>query len=101
MFDGFWSGMIGGQFGPFAAHYLRKFRFTAIFVFCVAMTPFTFFLLDAYESGWSIAIHRILSKKLLGVLLVGVALGALAASTVWICTKLTPHAATKGSSKKR
>lgn len=101
MFDGFWTGVLGGQFGPFAAHYLRRFRLAKIFIFFVVITPLSFFLLDTYENGWAIAIHRILSHKLLGVLLVGAALGTLATFTAWVCTKLAPHEATKDRSRER
>lgn len=101
MFDGFWSGIIGGLFGPFAIHYLRRFRLAAIFVFCIVVTPLAFFILGIYEGGWVIAVHRILSKKFFGVLLVGAALGALAAFTVWICTKLAlPQSKNEGSTKR-
>jgi hypothetical protein len=48
-----------------------------------------------------IATHRILSKKLFGVLLVGAALGVLATFTVWICAKLMLLEATKHRSKER
>ncbi|QAU23910.1 hypothetical protein EO087_07840 [Dyella sp. M7H15-1] len=101
MFDGFWSGIIGGLLGPFAIHYLRRFRLAAIFVFCIVVTPLAFFILGVYEGGWVIAVHRILSKKFFGVLLVGAVLGALAAFAVWVCTKLTPHESTKERSKER
>lgn len=101
MFDGFWEGIIGGLFGPLAVRYLGRFRLVMIFVCCVLLTPIVFFLLDTYESGWVIAIYRILSKKLFGVLLLGAVLGALAVLGVWVCMKLAPHDSAKARSNLR
>lgn len=91
MFDGLLTGIISGQIFPLAVRHLRRFRLVMIFVSCVVMTPFTFFIIDAYESGLTIAINRILSKKFFGVLLTGAALGALAVFAVWACAKIAPH----------
>ncbi|WP_333676339.1 hypothetical protein [Dyella sp.] len=90
MIDGFWSGVFGGLFGPSAVRFLRKFRLAGIFLCFLTITPIAFFLFDVIQSGWAIAAQRFLSKKFFGLLLGGVALGAIAVLVVGISTAIMP-----------
>jgi hypothetical protein len=101
MFDGFWSGVLGGLFGPFLIRFFGRFKFANLFVFCVAITPLGFFLVDIIESGWTIAVHRILSGKFWGLLLGGAALGAIAVLTVWISLEVVPKQSKKDGVKQQ
>ena len=85
MFDGLWLGMIGGLFGPALMQFLRRFRYISIFSLTVVLTILAFFMIDVCESGWNVAIQRIVSKKFFIYPLTGMGSGALTTFCVWFC----------------
>lgn len=83
MFDGFWSGMIGGVFGPAACLYLRRYRYSTIFVSSMAMTMLSIAATVVYDLGWSVAIKKVFSDSFYTLSLGGVIGGVLAMFVVW------------------
>lgn len=52
MFDGFWSGIFGGLFGPAFAQWLSKFKYGVIFLIAVLASELFFLSLAIYYRGW-------------------------------------------------
>ena len=64
MFNGFWSGLIGGLFGPAVAQRLSRYKYWMIFLLSVIGTYLAIFALGIYEKGWSYAISIGLKRAL-------------------------------------
>ncbi|MQR02574.1 hypothetical protein [Glaciimonas soli] len=53
MFDGFWSGILGGLFGPAIAQWLSRFKYRAIFFATILAWQLFALILGIYYRGWS------------------------------------------------
>ncbi|WP_211455202.1 hypothetical protein [Collimonas antrihumi] len=52
MFDGFWSGILGGLFGPALAQWLGRFKYWVIFLFAAFAWQIFALILGIYYRGW-------------------------------------------------
>ena len=59
MFDGFWSGIFGGLFGPAIAKWLNKFKYWMIFLVMMLSTHIGFFIAGAYARGFPFAVQAV------------------------------------------
>lgn len=62
MFDGFWSGIFGGLFGPALATWLSRYRYWAVFVTATLGVHVSVFAIVCYKAGWSFAVQVLLEK---------------------------------------
>jgi hypothetical protein len=62
MFDGFWSGLLGGLFGPAIMRWLSRYKYWAIFLFVMLGVHIGIFVVGAYSRGLEFAIHATLAQ---------------------------------------
>ncbi|MBF8176527.1 hypothetical protein [Herminiimonas contaminans] len=62
MFDGFWSGLFSGLFGPALVTWLGKFRYGVIFLLSMLAVHLGLFLLGVYAKGFRAAVQITLDK---------------------------------------
>lgn len=86
MFDGFWSGIFGGFFGPAIVQFLRRFRLRVIFVASALGMELFIFFAGVWTKGWELAWHRMIEMAItpLGILL-PLGTGALCVVVMVIC----------------
>jgi hypothetical protein len=53
MFDGFWSGIFGGLFGPALAQWMSRFKYWVVFLAIALSWQFVFFIMAIYYNGWA------------------------------------------------
>lgn len=99
MFDGFWSGMIGGLFGPAATRFLRRFKYTSIFGIIFVGTIISFLAFSIYEIGGQETVQRILSRRIFAIPIVGLIIGAVVTFSVWFSSVMGPGGTRKDISK--
>ncbi|HWW06823.1 hypothetical protein [Collimonas sp.] len=58
MFDGFWSGIFGGLFGPAISQWLIRFKYWVIFVVATVTVHVASFIQDCLEYGVTVAFER-------------------------------------------
>lgn len=69
MFDGFWSGILGGLFGSAIAQWLRKFRYWTVFLVTALGAPTFIFFLSIYVRGWEGSLEFFSGSSLLVITL--------------------------------
>ncbi len=85
MFDGFWSGIFGGLFGPALATWLSRFRYWTVFVTATLGVHISAFIVVAYKEGWNYAVKVLLEQTLTPVgILVPMGIGLLAVMVAFI-----------------
>lgn len=52
MFDGFWSGIFGGLFGPALTQWLNRFKYWVVFLFAALAWQLFAFFVGIYYRGW-------------------------------------------------
>lgn len=91
MFDGFWSGMFGGLFGPALATWLSRYRYWAVFVTATLGVHVIAFAVGAYEKGVAFAIQVMLEKTFTPVgILVPMGIGLLVVMVAFVGTLNNP-----------
>ena len=64
MFDGFWSGIFGGLFGPAIALWLSRFKYWMIFLVAMMTTYMGLFVAGIYSKGLQFATEAMLKNIL-------------------------------------
>ncbi len=62
MFDGFWSGLIGGIFGPALAQWMSRYKYRTIFISAMLGVHVGCFVVGAFSKGLQFAIQVIIEK---------------------------------------
>jgi hypothetical protein len=62
MFDGFWSGIFGGLFGPTISQWLSRFKYWVVFLSAIGGMHLIFFVLGSYERGVRFAVQSFLKN---------------------------------------
>jgi dipeptide/tripeptide permease len=85
MFDGFWSGMLGGLFGPAIAQWLSRFKYWVIFLFAMFGMHIGVFIAMLYSEGFQFAINSMLKNTFTPVgILVPMGIGLLAVLVAFV-----------------
>ncbi|MHA6911771.1 hypothetical protein ACQUJO_01305 [Ralstonia pseudosolanacearum] len=58
MFDGFWSGILGGLFGSAFMHWLGRYKYLTVFFFVTIGVHVAAFIQDAVDFGVGVALLR-------------------------------------------
>jgi hypothetical protein len=98
MFDGFWSGILGGFVGPRIARVLRRFKYSTLFLAGAIGTLGALFVGVALKKGWEFAWAALLANAATptGILL-PIGGGAFCVFLVWIYTIGQPENPNKGN----
>ncbi len=91
MFDGFWSGMFGGLFGPALATWLSRYRYWTIFVTATLGVHVSVFAIVGYKEGWSFAVQVLVEKTFTPAgILAPMAIGLVAVMVAFVGTLNSP-----------
>ena len=91
MFDGFWSGVLGGLFGSDLARWAGKYKYLTIFLTVTIGVHVFLFAHDFIEGGGRTALDRLRQFTFTPVgLLAPMAVGLIAVLCVFFCAILTP-----------
>jgi dipeptide/tripeptide permease len=91
MFDGFWSGIFGGMFGPAIAQWMSRFKYWVIFLVATMSTHIGVFVAVLYADGLTFAIDAMLKNTLTPVgILVPMGIGLLAVFVAFVGSLSAP-----------
>lgn len=91
MVDGFWSGILGGLFGPVIAQWMAKLKYWVVFLVAMMATHIGLFIVGAYARGIHYAIKVTLEDAFTPVgILVPMGIGLLAVFVTFIGSLNTP-----------
>lgn len=87
MFDGFWSGLLGGLFGATLVQWLRCFKYPVIFLGTVTSVFIGMFILGVINRGWEFAVTVGLKRAIEfdGILSIA-AIGLIVVFIVFVCS---------------
>ncbi|TBR35851.1 MULTISPECIES: hypothetical protein [Dyella] len=91
MFDGFWSGIIGGIFGPPVLHFLGRFRYPAIFAVTFFVTGISFVVFCVFKLGVARTVQGLESQGGWSVLIVPGMSATLITFGAWFVAILNPR----------
>jgi hypothetical protein len=99
MFDGFWSGILGGLFGPALADWLSRFKYWIVFLVAMLGTYIGIFILGVYAKGWEYAVSIGLKRALeIDSLLAVAGIGLLAVFVAFVGSLSRPKKANEDDS---
>jgi hypothetical protein len=85
MFDGFWSGIFGGLFGPAIAQWMGKFKYWVVFLVAMMSAHLGLFVAGVYARGLQFAIKVTLRDTFTPVgILVPMGIGLLAVFVAFV-----------------
>ncbi|TDN61620.1 hypothetical protein [Paraburkholderia sp. BL10I2N1] len=91
MFDGFWSGMVGGLFGPAFVRWAGKYKYWTIFLVVTIGVHVFLFAHDLFDVGIRAAIARVVKLTFTPVgFFVPAGVGLLAVVIIAFCSAITP-----------
>lgn len=95
MFDGFWSGVFGGIFGPALVRWVGKYKYLTVFAIVAVGVHIVAFAQDCMDAGLHVALARAREFTFTPVgIFVPMAMGALAVICLFFCKLIS------GSGKK-
>ncbi len=62
MFDGFWSGLLGGIFGPALIQWISRYKYRTIFISAMLCVHVGCFIVGAFSKGLQFAIQVVFEK---------------------------------------
>lgn len=87
MLDGFWSGLLGGLFGPAIMPWLIRYKYRVIFLLVMVGVHISCFVVGVFSKGLHFAIQAVVDKTFSPVgILAPMAIALIAVFVVFICS---------------